>query len=72
MSWNKVFWGFFVASEALFISLLAAGQPYHYFIAGALMMPMAFWKLAEDAGRKKKKTLVRRSILKKLKKRGKL
>jgi hypothetical protein len=73
MSWNKAFWGFFVAVEGLFMSLLALGQPYHYFVAGAVMMPMAFWKLAEDAQRKKeKKTLVKRSILKKLKKRGKL
>jgi hypothetical protein len=73
MFWNKVFWGFFAATEAAFMSLLAAGQPYHYFVAGVLMMPMAFWKLAEDAQRNKEKgTLVKRSILKKLKKRGKI
>lgn len=73
MSWNKAFWGFFVAGEGLFMSLLALGQPYHYFVAGVVMMPMALWKLAEDAERRKeKRTLVRRSILKKLKKPGKI
>jgi hypothetical protein len=72
LMWNKVFWAFFSVSEALAI-LLSIYQSFQYFIAGAAMLPLALWKLAEDVEINSGKTkLVRRSILRKLKKRPQL
>jgi hypothetical protein len=71
--WNKSFWAFFGTAEALVI-FMSAYQSFEYILSGAAMVPLALWKLAEDVERSsgKKAPLVRKSILRKLKKRPQL
>jgi hypothetical protein len=73
MLWNKAFWAFFSATEAVSI-MMAASMSFHYIITGAAMVPLALWKLAEDVEvhKGRKAPLVKRSILRKLKKRKQL
>jgi hypothetical protein len=73
MLWNKAFWAFFSVTEAVSI-MMAAYMSFQYIITGAAIVPLAIWKLAEDveAHKNKKTPLVKRSILRKLKKRKQL